>query len=185
MVDLLAPTVGELIQQLMPWLSHSFVSPVASRSPSPAPQPKHEPVPPPREPSRPSPSQAAKDHVRPIFAPPPRSSTPVTAVYDYGDADGPVNTFNFTYEVLKTYGIEVARDYIALPDDAYVRADPAHPTWLEFLFDDDSKIFTLLFQVPVTTFMPPPDRGTLCPCWDTNQTIALTSFLKYSKYEPA
>lgn len=44
MVDMLAPTVGQLIAQLMPWLS-LVPSPPLSRSPSPPPR-QHSPVPP-------------------------------------------------------------------------------------------------------------------------------------------
>jgi len=145
----------------------------------------HSPVPPVNAP-RPkgNSSQHPRDHPRPATAPPLRSNTPINAVYDYGNDDGPDTTFNFRFELLKTYGIEVARDYIVLPDDVDIRGDPNKPGVLSFWFDDNTPVFDLILRVPITQFMPAPDAASPVR-WHGNKTLALTSFLGHGDYKPA
>jgi len=167
--------------------THSAPSSAHTSAPStPFPRSReHSPVPPVKQPHD-SPGKKAqdpKDHPRPATAPPPRSNTPINSVYDYGDSDGPPMRLNFRFELLKTYSIEVARDYIVLPEDVFIQADPSLPNVLDFRFDDDSPAFQLRLPVPVTQFMPPP--GAHDPIvWFSSQTLALTSFLTYGDYKP-
>jgi len=134
--------------------------------------------------SKGNPSQHPRDHPRPATAPPLRSNTPINAVHDYGNDDGPDTMLNFRFELLKTYGIEVARDYIVLPDDVDIRADPNRPVVLSFWFDDNTPVFDLILRVPITQFMPAPDAASPVR-WHGNRTLALTSFLGHGDYKPA
>jgi len=126
-------------------------------------------------------AQRFRDRSQPAAVLPLRVNTPVNRVYDFGRDDGPDTRFNFRFDVLKTYGVEVARDYIALPDDVIIVADPQRPNLLAFRFDDDSFLFDLTFQVPITEFMPSPDsRAPLS--WHSNKTLTLTSFIGQGDY---
>lgn len=126
-------------------------------------------------------AQHPRDHPRPATAPPLRANTPINSVYDFGRDDGPDTRFNFRFEVLKTYGVEVARDYIVLPDDVIINADSQKPNLLAFRFDDNSFLFDLTFQVPITQFMPPPDSRAPVS-WHSNKTLALTAFIGHGDY---
>jgi len=163
MVDLVAPTVEQLYQQLMPWLSISVddyavydSSHVDSAGSFICSCPEHS--------SHPM-------HDRPDDVPSPkfinRNDIDMDLLLDSDHFVFNVNTTHLSY-----CDFEFGDNYLFIPDDSFIIAPTLFT--LEF-YDSDSLLFSFtLLTTSVTAVLPPPTSDSP-PRWDGGQILGLVS----------
>jgi len=90
----------------------------------------------------------------------------------------PRQWISFIHRTLLVFDFEIGPDFIVIPEDGILVADPSSPTLLQFFEDDWTLLFTLNLHVPVPPHLPPPNRqdslaNKPVAVWSAGQTLSL------------
>jgi hypothetical protein len=194
MVDMVAPTVEQLIRNLMPWLDDSAFSDFVP------PSPQHEPVPPPRAPSPVDPASVVDpDSSDPTWTFSPMFKPAGSKVFHrrvaglgvvsaaapnraYTEDNFPDRQLiDFANSTLSSGGFQVLSDSISIPAGAFIRVSNKHTGFIDFVDSAGTFIFSLNSGPAAFTYMPTFGRTLkdLKYCWEGIQTVSVPDLPRF------
>jgi hypothetical protein len=182
MVNMIAPTVEELIHQLMPWLAFPFESESSSRDSSEHHVPPHGPAPPPSAihvyvPVSPLPVDTLDlpNLTEAQFNSSATPNLPVVLNHHFPWAVEPGTLVDLKFHAIDMFKFQITNAYLVIPLTAYLEIDVNNPTRLDIYSLDDNWHGALDFHKSVRDVMFPPNRSFTPPRYTPGQTLSYAS----------